>query len=158
REDVNVLMPIVYDELRRLANSYLRGQQHTIQATALVNEAYIKLVEAKHQTIHNRAHFFALAARIMRQILVDYARSRGAQKRGAGQAPLELKEEIVSLDQDSALVLAIHEAIDHLAKESPIKAQLIEMRFFGGMTGEECAETLGISAQQAYRELRLAQA
>ena len=157
-EDVNALMPLVYDELRRLAHSYLRGQQQTIQATALVNEAYIKMVEAKHQNINNRSHFFALAAKVMRQILVDYARSRGAQKRGAGQAPLELKEEILSLDQDSTQVLAINEALERLAREAPAKAQLIEMRFFGGMTGEECAESLGITAQQAYRELRLAQA
>jgi RNA polymerase sigma-70 factor (ECF subfamily) len=157
-EDVNVLMPIVYDELRRLAHSYLRGQPHTIQATALVNEAYIKMVEAKNQTIQNRAHFFALAARVMRQILVDYARSRGAQKRGLGQRPMELKEDILSLDNDAEQVLAIHEALDRLAVESPSKARLIEMRFFGGMTGEECAETLGITPQQAYRELRVAQA
>jgi RNA polymerase sigma factor (TIGR02999 family) len=157
-EDVNVLMPMVYDELRRLAHSYLRGPGQTIQATALVNEAYLKMVEGKEQTINNRAHFFALAARVMRQILVDYARTKGAQKRGSGQANLELKEEIISIDQDSTQVLAINEALERLARESPQKAQLIEMRFFGGMTGEECAESLGITAQQAYRELRLAQA
>ncbi len=158
KEDVNVLMPLVYDELRRLAHSYMRGSGQTIQATALVNEAYLKMVEARGQTINNRAHFFALAARIMRQILVDYARNKGAQKRGSGQPNLELKEEIVSIDQNATDVLAIHEALERLAAQDPQKAQLIEMRFFGGMTGEECAESLGITAQQAYRELRLAQA
>lgn len=157
-EEIDALMPIMYDELRRLAHYYMRGQQGTMQATALVNEAYIKMVEAKDQNIQSRSHFFALAARVMRQILVDYARSRGAQKRGAGQQALELKEEITSLDQDSTQVLEIHEALERLAKDSPQKAQLIEMRFFGGMTGEECAETMGITPQQAYRELRLAQA
>jgi RNA polymerase sigma factor (TIGR02999 family) len=157
---VNLLVPLVYDELRRLAHSYLRGQQQTIQATALVNEAYIKLIEGREQTIHNRAHFFALAARVMRQVIVDYARTKGAQKRGAGVANLELKEEILSLDQDSEQVLAIHEALDRLAVHDARKAQLIEMRFFGGMTADECAENLGggITAQQVYRELRLAQA
>ena len=157
---VNLLVPLVYDELRRLAHSYLRGQQQTIQATALVNEAYIKLIEGREQTINNRAHFFALAARVMRQIIVDYARTKGAQKRGSGMANLELKEEILSLDQDSEQVVAIHEALDRLAVHDARKAQLIEMRFFGGMTAEECAESLGgdVTAAQVYRELRLAQA
>src|SRR5689334_22234134 len=96
----------------------------------------------------------------MRQIIVDYARTKGAQKRGSGQANLELKEEILSLDQDSEQVLAIHEALDRLAVHDPRKAKLIEMRFFGGMTAEECAENLGgdTTAAQVYRELRLAQA
>lgn len=152
------LMPLVYDELRRLAHSYLRGQDQTIQATALVNEAYIKLVEGKAQPVNNRTHFFALAARVMRQIIVDYARSKNAQKRGSGMANLELKEEILSLNQDATQVLAIHEALEKLAKEDGRKAELIEMRFFAGMTAEECAEATGITAAQVYRELRLAQA
>ncbi|MBY0505510.1 MAG: sigma-70 family RNA polymerase sigma factor [Bryobacteraceae bacterium] len=157
---INLLVPLVYDELRRLAHSYLRGQAQTIQATALVNEAYIKLIEGREQAINNRAHFFALAARVMRQIIVDYARTKGAQKRGSGMANLELKEEILSLDQDSEQVLAIHEALDRLAVHDARKARLIEMRFFGGMTAEECADSLadGTTAAQVYRELRLAQA
>jgi len=157
---VNALMPVVYGELRRLAHSYLRdsGRDRTLQATALVNEAYIKLVESGGQTINNRSHFFALAARIMRQIIIDYARAQGSQKRGGGAEKLELKEEILSLDQDSAQVLAIHEALDKLANHDARKAQLIEMRFFGGMTAEEAAEATGLTAQQVYRELRLAQA
>jgi RNA polymerase sigma factor (TIGR02999 family) len=156
---VNLLMPVVYGELRRLAHSYLRDRgDRTLQATALVNEAYIKLVESGQQTIHNRSHFFALAARVMRQIIIDYARAQGSQKRGGGAEKLELKEEILSLDRDSADVLAIHEALDRLAVEDARKAQLIEMRFFGGMTAEEAAEATGLTAQQVYRELRLAQA
>ncbi|MBI5083845.1 MAG: sigma-70 family RNA polymerase sigma factor [Acidobacteria bacterium] len=157
---INALMPVVYGELRRLAHSYLRGagRDRTLQATALVNEAYIKLVESGQQTIHNRSHFFALAARVMRQIMIDYARAQASQKRGGGAEKLELREEILSLDRDSSQVLAIHEALDRLAAEDPRKAQLIEMRFFGGMTAEEAADATGISAQQVYRELRLAQA
>jgi RNA polymerase sigma-70 factor (ECF subfamily) len=156
---VNQLVPIVYEELRRLAHSYLRGQQNqTMQATALVNEAYIKLVESKARNFNDRSHFFALAARVMRQIIVDYARTKGAQKRGSGQANLELKEEILSLDQDSTQVLAVNEALSRLATTDPRKAELVEMRFFGGMTAEECAEALSMTAPQVYRELRLAQA
>ena len=155
---LNQLVPLVYGELRRLAHAYLRDPNQTIQATALVNEAYIKMVESKQHNVNDRAHFFALAAKIMRQIMVDYARSKGAQKRGSGVSNLELKEEILSLGQDFTQVVAIHEALDRLAKEDPRKAQLIEMRFFGGMTLEECAEPLGITTMQAFRELRLAQA
>lgn len=153
-------MPVVYDELRRLAHAYLRNanRDQTMQATALVNEAYLKLVEGKQQEIQNRSHFFALAARVMRQIMVDYARARTSQKRGSGQMNLPLKEEILSLEQDATQVLAIHEALERLAETDERKARLIEMRFFGGLTGEECAEATGLTAQQVYRELRLAQA
>lgn len=157
---VNALMPLVYTELRRLAHSYLGGssRDRTLQATALVNEAYIKLVESEARNIQNRTHFFALAARVMRQILIDYARARSAQKRGGGAEKVELREEVVSLDHDAAQVLAIHEALDRLAKEDDLKARLIEMRFFGGMTAEESAEATGLTPAQVYRELRLAQA
>lgn len=157
---VNALMPLVYTELRRLAHSYLGGssRDRTLQATALVNEAYIKLVESEARNIQNRTHFFALAARVMRQILIDYARARSAQKRGGGAEKVELREEVVSLDHDAAQVLAIHEALDRLAKEDELKARLIEMRFFGGMTAEESAEATGLTPAQVYRELRLAQA
>jgi len=154
--DANI--PGVYDELRRLAHAYLRGEQRTIQATALVHEAYIKLAEAGNPVIHDRAHFFALAARVMRQVVVDYARGRRARKRGSGERPVELKDTVAAIDQDASQVLAIHEALERLAVQSPERARLVEMRFFGGMTGEECGEALGMSAQQAYRELRLAQA
>lgn len=157
---VNDLMPIVYDELRRLAQGYLRGGRgyQTMQATALVNEAYLKLVEGKAQDIHNRTHFFALAARVMRQIIVDYARARTSQKRGGGAEKLPLKEEILSLEHDSTQVLAIHQALEKLALQDERKAQLIELRFFGGLTGDECASATGLTAQQVYRELRIAQA
>jgi RNA polymerase sigma factor (TIGR02999 family) len=129
-----------------------------MQATALVNEAYVKLVEGKAQDIHNRTHFFALAARVMRQIIVDYARARASQKRGGGAEKLPLKEEILSLDQDATQVLAIHQALEKLSLQDDRKAQLIELRFFGGLTGEECAAATGMTAQQVYRELRIAQA
>lgn len=156
---VDALMPVVYSELRRLAHSYLRGDRdQTLQATALVNEAYIKLVESREQTVQNRTHFFALAARVMRQIMIDYARAQASQKRGGGAEKLELKEEILSLHHDSSQVLAIHQALDKLAAHDPLKAQLIEMRFFGGMTAEETAAATGLSAPQVYRDLRLAQA
>ncbi len=157
---VNTLMPLVYTELRRLAHSYLggAGRDRTLQATALVNEAYIKLVESEARNIQNRTHFFALAARIMRQILIDYARAKCAQKRGGGAEKVELREEVVSLDQDATQVLAIHEALERLAQEDAMKARLIEMRFFGGMTADECAAATGLTPAQVYRELRLAQA
>lgn len=157
---VNALMPLVYGELRRLAHSYLRdsGRGRTLQATALVNEAYIKLVESEAQNIQNRTHFFALAARVMRQIMIDYARAQGSQKRGGGAEKVELREEVLSLDQDAAQVLAIHEALDRLAAEDPLKARLIEMRFFGGMTADEASAACGLTPAQVYREIRLAQA
>jgi RNA polymerase sigma factor (TIGR02999 family) len=157
---VDALMPLVYTELRRLARSYLGagGRDRTLQATALVNEAYIKLVESEARNIQNRTHFFALAARVMRQILIDYARAKAAQKRGGGAEKVELREEVVSLDHDATQVLAIHEALERLAQQDERKARLIEMRFFGGMTAEESAEALGLTPAQVYRELRLAQA
>jgi len=157
---VDDLMPVVYDELRRLAHGYLRGSRRdqTMQATALVNEAYVKLVEGRAQDIQNRTHFFALAARVMRQIIVDYARARTSQKRGGGAEKLPLKEEILSLDHDATQVLAIHRALEKLNETDGRKAQLIELRFFGGLTGEECAAATGLTAQQVYRELRIAQA
>jgi len=154
---VNALMPLVYTELRRLAHSYLGGDR-TLQATALVNEAYLKLVESEARNIQNRTHFFALAARVMRQILIDYARSKAAQKRGGGAEKVPLREEVVSLSQDADQVLAIHEALERLAQQDELKARLIEMRFFGGMTAEEAAEATGLTPAQVYRELRLAQA
>jgi len=157
---VNALMPLVYTELRRLAHSYLGGssRDRTLQATALVNEAYLKLVESEARNIQKRTHFFALAARVMRQILIDYARSKAAQKRGGGAEKVPLREEVVSLSQDADQVLAIHEALERLAQQDELKARLIEMRFFGGMTAEEAAEATGLTPAQVYRELRLAQA
>lgn len=157
---VDALMPLVYTELRRLAHSYLGagGRDCTMQATALVNEAYIKLVESEARNIQNRTHFFALAARVMRQILIDYARAKSAQKRGGGAEKVELREEVVSLDRDATQVLAIHEALERLAQQDQLKARLVEMRFFGGMTAEESAEATGLTPAQVYRELRLAQA
>lgn len=157
---VNALMPLVYAELRRLAHSYLGGssRDRTLQATALVNEAYIKLVESEARNIQNRTHFFALAARVMRQILIDYARSKAAQKRGGGAENLPLREDVVSLSSDAEQVLAIHEALERLAQQDEMKARLVEMRFFGGMTAEEAAQATGLTPAQVYRELRLAQA
>lgn len=157
---VNALMPLVYAELRRLAHSYLGGssRDRTLQATALVNEAYIKLVESEARNIQNRTHFFALAARVMRQILIDYARSKAAQKRGGGAESLPLREDVVSLSGDAEQVLAIHEALERLAQQDEMKARLVEMRFFGGMTAEEAAQATGLTPAQVYRELRLAQA
>lgn len=157
---VNALMPLVYAELRRLAHSYLgsSSRDRTLQATALVNEAYIKLVESEARNIQNRTHFFALAARVMRQILIDYARSKAAQKRGGGAENLPLREDVVSLSSDAEQVLAIHEALERLAQQDEMKARLVEMRFFGGMTAEEAAQATGLTPAQVYRELRLAQA
>lgn len=154
------LFPVVYSELRRLAGSILRGESasHTLQATALVNEAYLKLMGAEEANFQSRSHFFAVSARIMRQIIVDYARKRLAGKRGGGAKKLELKEALVVCDGNSDELLALHEAMEALEAFDERKARVIEMRYFSGMTGEEIAEALGVSVPTVTRELRVGQA
>lgn len=154
------LFPVVYLELRRLAGSILRGESsgHTLQATALVNEAYLKLLGAEAASFQSRAHFFAVAARMMRQILVDHARKRLAGKRGGGAKKLELKEALVVSETNADEFLALHEALEALEEFDARKARVVEMRYFSGMTGEEIAEALGVSVPTVTRELRVAQA
>jgi len=154
------LTPIVYAELHRLAKHYLgrEGGRQSIQATELVNEAYLRLVDCKDVHWQNRAHFFALSARMMRRILVDFARTRGRAKRGG-------EFERVSLDQAAGLTLepqadlvALDEALDSLAALDPRKAQVVELRFFGGLTVDETAEALKVSPETVMREWSLARA
>ena len=158
-EALDYLMPFVYDELRRLAAHYMRKErrEHTLQPTALVNEAYIRLVDMK-VSWQDRTHFFAVAARLMRRLLVDHARAHQREKRKSEGPTISLDEGIeVSFEPDSKL-LAVDEALTKLAEFDRRKSELLELRFFGGLSNEEVAEALGISRATVQRELRLAKA
>lgn len=160
------LTPLVYDRLHRMARAYMRGERpgDTLQATALVNEAFLRLVDARDLDWTDRAHFFAVCARVMRRILVDAARSRAAIKRG-GQADRAEHSTAIHLDQLpspayalSAQVCALDEALDMLAQIDPRRAHVIELRFFGGLSVEETARVLQVSPQTVMREWKLARA
>src|SRR5881397_567959 len=142
------LIPPVHAELRRIARRYMRNERagHTLQTTALIHEAYLRLIDAAQVRWQNRAHFFAIAARLMRQILVDFARERGYQKRGGGARK-------VSLDE---AVLAVNEALSALDGIDARKSQVVELRFFGGLSVEETAEALKVSPETVRRDWRLA--
>lgn len=158
REALDKLMPIVYDELRRQASRYLRGerQDHTLQTTALVNEAYLRLIDTSRMNWQNRAHFFAVSANMMRRILVDFARSRNYQKRGGGAIKVSMTQaENISNEKGEDLV-ALDRALDALAAFDERKAKVVEMRFFGGLTVEETAEVLKVSKETVLRDWRLA--
>ena len=141
------LMSVVYEELHRLARRYMRNESpgHTLQTSALVNEAFIRLVDQKNVHWQNRSHFFGIAAQMMRRILVDYARSRNYAKRGGGARQVSLDEGLVASEERSAEVVAVHEALEELAKIDPRKAQVVELKFFGGLTIDEVAEVVGVS-------------
>jgi RNA polymerase sigma factor (TIGR02999 family) len=151
---------LAYAELRRLANSLLRSQAsgHTLQPTALVHEAYLKLLGHEQPTFESRAHFFAVSARVMRQILIDHARKHLTGKRGGGAHKLALDEAVVYAPSSAAQLVEIDTALEALATFDSRKAQVVEMRFFAGMTGDEIAEALGVSVPTVTRDLRLAQA
>lgn len=159
REALDAVIPLVYDELRKLASAHLRreGRAEPLQPTALVHESFLRLVGGRHPSYANRAHFYGIASRLMRQILVDAARARSAQKRGAGAEVALANLPDLGYQPDKSL-LAIDEALGRLARTNPLKAQLIEMRYFGGMTADECAEALSMSVHVVRRELRLAEA
>lgn len=142
------LMSVVYEELHRLARRYMRRESpgHTLQTSALVNEAFLRLVDQRNVHWQNRAHFFAIAAQMMRRILVDHARGRGYAKRGGGARPISLDEGLIVSDQRNAEVVAIHEALEELAKFDARKSEVVELRFFGGLTIDETAEVLGVSS------------
>jgi RNA polymerase sigma factor (TIGR02999 family) len=154
------MMPLVYRELRRLAGSYLRNQApgNTLQPTALVHEAYLRLVDGSASDWQDRAHFFNVAATIMRQILVDHARSKVAAKRGGGRAKVEFQETLNYSDEKAADLVALDDALKGLAAFDERKARTIELRYFGGLSTEETAETLGISVATVGRETRYAEA
>jgi RNA polymerase sigma-70 factor (ECF subfamily) len=154
------LFAAVYDELRRLASSYMRRERsgHTLQTTALVNEAYMRLVGQQQVPWANRLHFFALAAKIMRQILMDHARSRKMQKRGGGAVKLSLDEALVVSDERAAELIALDDALAELAKIDSRQSQIVELRFFGGLTLEETAQFLNISSDTVTRDWKVAKA
>lgn len=153
------LTPVVYDELRRLARHYMANERtgHTLQATALVNEAYMRLVDIHKVQWQNRAHFFAMSARLMRRILVDSARSRKYQKRGAGAQKVSLDERLMVSEPGRDLV-ALDDALEQLAKVDERKSRVVEMRFFGGLSVEETAEALSVSVDTVMRDWKLAKA
>ena len=152
------LVPLVHDELRRLARHYMSRERagHTLQTTALVNEAYLRLVEQKNASWQNRAHFFGIAARLMRQILVDYARQRQYQKRGGGARRVSLREAADFSAERAAEMVALDDALNGLAAIAPQQSRIVELRFFGGLTIEETAEVLGLSVDKIKREWSMA--
>jgi RNA polymerase sigma factor (TIGR02999 family) len=158
REALDKLIPVIYEELRRIAHSYIRGERqgHTLQTTALVNEAYLRLIDCSRVNWQSRAHFLAVSAQLMRRILIDYARSRGYHKRGGAMERISLKEsQVVSKLRDPDL-LELDEALQALAAFDTRKSQVVELRFFGGLNSEETAEVLGVSPDTVLRDWKLA--
>jgi len=158
-EALDQLMPIVYDELRRLSARCLQSERpgHTLRATALVHEAYLRLMDADIGW-QDRAHFYAVAARIVRRILVEYARTRSRQKRGSGQEAIPLDEALVVGPEAASIVLDLDEALQRLAVLDSRKSEIIQLLFFGGLTYDETAAALDISSATVHRELKLAKA
>jgi RNA polymerase sigma factor (TIGR02999 family) len=148
------LVPVVYDELHRIAGQRLQHERpnHTLQPTALVNEAYLKLIDQRQPHWRNRAHFFAIAATLMRRILVDHARSRAAHKRGEGLPAISLEQVDVPAPEPQMDVVALDHALERLASIDPRQSRLVELRYFGGLSIEETAEVLGISPTTISRE------
>jgi len=154
------LVPLLYPEIRRLARGYISNERpgHTLQATALVHEAYARLVKQDQPDYRNRAHFLAVAAQVMRQILIDHARARNAEKRGGGAAKVMFDQALSIATERPSMMIAIDDALSELARQDALKSRLIEMRFFGGMTAEECSEVTNIPVTEVRRHLRVAQA
>lgn len=160
KEAGDLAAAVIYDELRRVAESYLRRERHpgTLQPTVIVHEAYLRLVGQDLPNWQSRHHFYGIASRLMRQILVDRARARVAAKRGGGQAPLRLNEALDHYDAKAEGITALDDALRGLALSDTRKAQIIELRYFGGLTVQEAAEALGISVPTIVRETRYAEA
>jgi RNA polymerase sigma factor (TIGR02999 family) len=160
REALDELLPLVYDELRRIAASYLRSQRpdHTLSPTALLNEAYIRIAGAENHGWTTRTHFFATAASIMRNILVDHARARQADKRGGGQPAMTLELADAAAVSPATALTALDDALRGLSAVDARKARVLELRYFGGLSVEETAEVLGISVATVGREARFATA
>jgi RNA polymerase sigma factor (TIGR02999 family) len=153
-------MPLVYDELHRLAHRYMSREQvgHVLQTTALVNEAYLQLIDASQVKWQDRAHFLAISANLMRQILVHFARARDSQKRGGNYRQVSLDEAAVFRPEPGADLIQLDEALAALAEIDPRKAKVVELRFFGGLSLEETAEVLKVSADTVWRDWDLAKA
>jgi len=152
------LIPIVYDELRRLASRYMREERrdHVLQTTALVNEAYMRLLGRERVSCQTRTQFFAVAAQVMRRVLVDYARTRNRAKRGHGAQPMDLGEIVLFSDDRADEIVAINSALDNLAAFDARKGRVFELRYFGGMSVEEVSEILNVSAITVARDWRMA--
>lgn len=154
------LLPLVYDELRRLASGYMRGERsnHMLQTTALVHEAYLRLVDSPNVNYETRAHFFAVAAQVMRHILVDYARGQRRAKRGEGIPALDLSEVAVLSDDRAEEIIALNSALEKLTALDARKGRVFEMRYFGGMSVDEAAEALKLSPATVARDWKMAKA
>lgn len=160
-EVAEALLPLIYDELHRRAAAYMRRERrnHTLQPTALVHEAYLKLIGQRNDNWNDRQHFFAIASQVMRRILVDHARSRNRHKRGGSQEDLPLEEALLAGAEEANVdLLALDEAMSRLAKFDPQQERLVELRYFGGMSLEEAAKALGISRATAARDWQVAKA
>jgi RNA polymerase sigma-70 factor (ECF subfamily) len=157
---LNRLVPEVHAELRRIAGRCMAGErrEHTLNATALVNEAYMRLVDVQHVNWQNRAHFLALAARLMRRVLVDHARAKGYQKRGGAMVRVTFDEALPVAKASHADLAAIDDALDALSVQDARKAQVVELRFFGGLSVEESAEVLNVSPETVMRDWKMAKA
>ena len=154
------LVPLVERELHRIARRCMAGERagHSLQATALVNEAYLRLIDVQHVNWQDRAHFLAMSARLMRRILVDWARSKGYQKRGGGAPKVTFDEALPITDERGTNLVALDEALEALAKFDERKSKVIELRFFGGLSVEETAEVLKVSSDTVMRDWKLAKA
>ncbi len=152
------LIPLVYQELHRLAHHYMGRERsgHTLQTTALLNEAYLRLVESAKPSWQSRTHFFAASAQVMRRILVDWARSRQALKRGGQERPLELEEALVVADAPGKNLVGLDDALKALAAIDPRKSEVVELRFFGGLSVEEAAQVLKVSPETVMRDWKFA--
>jgi RNA polymerase sigma factor (TIGR02999 family) len=160
KDALNQLMPLVQEELHRLAARYVRDERpdHTLQTTALVNEAYFKLIDQKKVNLRNRGHFFALAAQFMRRILIDYARGRNRAKRGSAHTRISLDEALLIAEQQFEELILIDDALLRLAEFDPLKSRVVEMKFFGGLTTEEIGELENLPPETIQREWRKAKA
>jgi RNA polymerase sigma-70 factor (ECF subfamily) len=157
-EALQKLTPMVYRELHRAARYYMVGERsgHTLQATALINEVYLRLIDSRQVDWQNRAHFFGVCAQLMRRVLTDFARSRHYQKRGGGAAPLPLDEALVVGSEPDADLVALDDALKRLAKVDERKGRVVELRFFGGLDVKETAEVLKVSDETVMRDWKLA--
>lgn len=160
RRSLDDLIPLVYAELRKIAEGHLRNERpgHTLQLTALVHEAYARLIEQKQPDYRNRVHFLAVAGQVMRQILIDHARKKYAAKRGGSTPKFSIDEATDAAIERPPLMIELDDALRALERQDSLKAQLVEMRFFGGLTAEETAEALGLPVNDVRRGLRVAQA
>jgi RNA polymerase sigma factor (TIGR02999 family) len=160
RAVVDALMPLVYDELHAIAQRQMRRERpgHTINTTALVHEAYLRLVDQREVSWQNRAHFLALAAQAMRRIMINYAQARLAEKRGGGEALVSFDDEMIAKEAKAEELIELDAALHRLQQLSDRQSQIVEMRFFGGLTHEEIAEALGISVPTVQRDWRMARA